>query len=50
LLTFAGLELMTDLRRLRERGGCSLLIGAAGEVAIAAVTPVVVLALQPYLP
>ncbi len=43
LLTFAGVGLQTNLRELRKQGFKPLVVGAIGEVAIAALTLVLVL-------
>ena len=50
LLTFAGVGLSTDLREMRKQGLYPFIVGAAGELGIAAVTLGIVLAAQPWLP
>ncbi len=49
LLTFAGVGLRTDLRQMRRQGLRPFVVGAAGEIAIAIITLVLVLASSNYL-
>ncbi|HEY8997607.1 MAG TPA: putative sulfate exporter family transporter [Edaphobacter sp.] len=49
LLTFAGVGLRTNIRELTRQGWKPLLVGAAGEFAIAAVTLVLILIVAPHL-
>lgn len=49
LLTFAGVGLRTDLREMRKQGLRPLLVGAAGEFAVAAITLAMVLLAAPAL-
>jgi len=50
LLTFAGVGLSTDLREMRKQGLYPFIVGAAGELGIAILTLLIVLAVQPWLP
>jgi uncharacterized integral membrane protein (TIGR00698 family) len=50
LLTFAGVGLSTDLREMRKQGLYPFIVGAAGELGIAVLTLLIVLAVQPWLP
>jgi uncharacterized integral membrane protein (TIGR00698 family) len=50
LLTFAGVGLSTDLREMRKQGLYPFIVGAAGEIGIAVLTLLIVLAVQPWLP
>lgn len=50
LLTFAGVGLQTDLRQMRKQGFRPFLVGAVGEIAIAIITLVIVMASAKYLP
>ena len=49
LLTFAGVGLRTNIRELTRQGWKPLLVGAAGEFAIAAVTLGLILLVAPHL-
>ena len=50
LLTFAGVGLSTDFRAMRVQGLYPFIVGAVGEVGIALLTLLIVLAVQPWLP
>jgi uncharacterized integral membrane protein (TIGR00698 family) len=50
LLTFAGVGLSTDFGEMRKQGLYPFIVGAAGEIGIAVLTLLVVLAVQPWLP
>ncbi len=50
LLTFAGVGLQTDLRQMRKQGFRPFVVGAVGEIAIAAITLIIVMASARYLP
>lgn len=49
LLTFAGVGLRTDIRQMRKQGLRPFLVGAVGEVAIAAITLLLVLVSARFL-
>jgi uncharacterized integral membrane protein (TIGR00698 family) len=49
LLTFAGVGLRTNIRELTRQGWKPLLVGAAGEFAIAGVTLLLILLVAPHL-
>jgi len=44
LLTFAGVGLRTDIRQMRKQGFRPFVVGAIGELAIAALTLAMILA------
>jgi uncharacterized integral membrane protein (TIGR00698 family) len=50
LLTFAGVGLSTDFGEMRKQGLYPFIVGAAGEIGIAVLTLLIVLAVQPWLP
>jgi uncharacterized integral membrane protein (TIGR00698 family) len=50
LLTFAGVGLSTDFGEMRKQGLYPFVVGAAGEIGIAVLTLLIVLAVQPWLP
>lgn len=50
LLTFAGVGLSTDLREMLKQGLYPFIVGTAGELGIAILTLLIVLAVQPWLP
>jgi uncharacterized integral membrane protein (TIGR00698 family) len=50
LLTFAGVGLSTDIGAMRKQGLYPFIVGAAGEIGIAVLTLLIVLAVQPWLP
>ncbi|HEY2134416.1 MAG TPA: putative sulfate exporter family transporter [Xanthobacteraceae bacterium] len=50
LLTFAGVGLSTDISEMRKQGLYPFIVGAAGEIGIALLTLLIVLAVQPWLP
>jgi uncharacterized membrane protein YadS len=49
LLTFAGVGLQTDFRKMRRQGLRPFVVGAVGEVGIALVTLGIVVVAQPWL-
>jgi uncharacterized integral membrane protein (TIGR00698 family) len=49
LLTFAGVGLQTDFRKMRQQGLRPFIVGAGGEVGIALVTLGIVVVAQPWL-
>jgi uncharacterized integral membrane protein (TIGR00698 family) len=50
LLTFAGVGLSTDFGEMRKQGLYPFVVGAVGEIGIAVLTLLIVLAVQPWLP
>ena len=50
LLTFAGVGLSTDFGEMRKQGLYPFIVGAAGEIGIAVLTLLIVLAVQPWRP
>jgi uncharacterized membrane protein YadS len=50
LLTFAGVGLSTDFGEMRKQGLYPFIVGAVGEIGIAVLTLLIVLAVQPWLP